>query len=38
MVAGFKGLLPSTSSCCDNNGLLVDAVRLTKKGRAQRRI
>ncbi|CNH14767.1 antiterminator Q family protein [Yersinia intermedia] len=39
IAAGFKGLLPSTSktrlSCCDNDGLLVDAAvgRLKKAGR-----
>lgn len=39
IAAGFKGLLPSTTksrlSCCDNDGLLVDAAvgRLKKAGR-----
>lgn len=41
IAAGFKGLLPSTSkvrlSCCDNDGLLVDAAigRLKKAGRSE---
>ena len=41
IAAGFKGLLPITSkarlSCCDNDGLLVDAAigRLKKAGRSE---
>ncbi|BFI58887.1 hypothetical protein KD4_28320 [Yersinia pseudotuberculosis] len=41
IAAGFKGLLPSTSksrpSCCDDDGLLVDAAvgRLKKAGREE---
>ncbi|MFJ1229995.1 antiterminator Q family protein [Yersinia proxima] len=41
IAAGFKGLLPNTAkprlSCCDNDGLLVDAAigRLKKAGRTE---